>query len=99
MSILNAYYFPGGRYEGLYQDISPVNSFRVVLNTFFGAKLPLLPDRSFFSTWTRALPVHRRDRLGPFATDPGGSHQPRAPDRAESARFLKPGMALADYHL
>ena len=52
MSILNAYYFPGGRYEGLYQEISPVNSFRVVLNTFFGAKLPLLPDRSFFSTWT-----------------------------------------------
>ncbi len=52
MSILNAYYFPGGRYEGLYQEISPVNSFRVVFNTFFGAKLPLLPDRSFFSTWT-----------------------------------------------
>jgi hypothetical protein len=52
MSILNAYYFPGGRYEGLYDSISPVNSFRVVFNTFFGAKLPLLPDRSFFSTWS-----------------------------------------------
>jgi hypothetical protein len=51
MSILNAYYFPGGRYEGLHDSISPVNSFRVVLNTFFGARLPLLPDRSFFSTW------------------------------------------------
>jgi hypothetical protein len=51
MSILNAYYFPGGHYEGLYDSISPVNSFRVVLNTFFGAQLPLLPDRSFFSTW------------------------------------------------
>ena len=52
MSILNAYYFPGGRYEGLYDSISPVNSFRVVFNTFFGTHLPLLPDRSFFSTWT-----------------------------------------------
>ncbi len=51
MSILNAYYFPGRRYEGLYERITPVNSFRVVLNTFFGAKLDLLPDRSFFSTW------------------------------------------------
>lgn len=51
MSILNAYYFPGGRYDGLYPDITPVNSFRVVLNTFFGAHLPLLPDRSYFSTW------------------------------------------------
>ena len=51
MSILNAYYFPGGHYEALYDSISPVNSFRVVLNTFFGTQLGLLPDRSFFSTW------------------------------------------------
>ncbi len=51
MSILNAYCFPGGRYEGLHPGITPVNSFRVVLNTFFGAHLPLLPDRSYFSTW------------------------------------------------
>lgn len=51
MSVLNAYYFPGQRYEGLYDSISPVNSFRVVFNTVFGAHLPMLPDRSFFSTW------------------------------------------------
>ena len=56
MSILNAYYFPGRRYEALYDRISPVNSFRVVLNTFFAANLELLPDRSFFSTW--AEPYH-----------------------------------------
>jgi hypothetical protein len=51
MSILNAYYFPDRKYERLYQKISPVNSFRVVLNTYFGGDLELLPDRSFFSTW------------------------------------------------
>ena len=51
MRILNAYYFPGGKYTALYPEISPVNSFRVVLNTFFGAHLESLPDRSFFSTW------------------------------------------------
>jgi hypothetical protein len=51
MSILNAFYFPDRKYEGLYPGISPVNSFRVVLNTYFGAHLPLLRDRSFFSTW------------------------------------------------
>jgi hypothetical protein len=51
MSILNAYYFPDRRYKGLYPTISPVNSFRVVFNTFFGARLSLLPDRSYFSTW------------------------------------------------
>jgi hypothetical protein len=52
MSILNAYYFPAQRYEGLYDSISPVNSFRVVLNTFYGANIKLLPDRSYFSTWS-----------------------------------------------
>ena len=51
MSILNAYYFPGQKYGALYPGISPVNSFRVVLNTYFGADLELLPDRSYFSTW------------------------------------------------
>jgi hypothetical protein len=51
MSILNAYYFPGARYDSLYDTITPVNSFRVVLNSFFGANADLLPDRSFFSTW------------------------------------------------
>jgi hypothetical protein len=56
MSILNAYYFPQRKYGALYPGISPVNSFRVVLNTFFGAHLKLLPDRSFFSTW--ADPYH-----------------------------------------
>jgi hypothetical protein len=51
MTILNAYYFPDQKYGALYTGISPVNSFRVVLNTYFGADLNLLPDRSFFSTW------------------------------------------------
>jgi hypothetical protein len=50
LSILNAYHFPGREYTSLYDTISPVNSFRVLLNTFFGAQLPLLPDRSYFST-------------------------------------------------
>ena len=52
MSILNAYFFPDRKYDGLYSRISPVNSFRVVFNTFFGGNLELLPDRSYFSTWT-----------------------------------------------
>ena len=46
-AILNAYYFPGGDYDGLYPTISPVNSFRVFLNAYFGAGLPLLDDVSF----------------------------------------------------
>ncbi len=51
-AILNAYYLPAGE-EALYEAITPVNSFRVFLNTYFGANLPLLEDRKYFSTWNR----------------------------------------------
>jgi hypothetical protein len=37
----------------LYPGISPVNTFRVILNTYFSAALPLLDDRSYFSRMTR----------------------------------------------
>jgi hypothetical protein len=49
-AILNAYYLPGGGMETLYETISPVNSFRVVLNTYFGTDLELLPDETFFTS-------------------------------------------------
>ena len=43
---LNAYYFSDGDYSLLYNGISPVNAFRVVLNKYFGCSLPLLKDSS-----------------------------------------------------
>lgn len=46
-AILNAYYFPDGGYDALYPEITPVNSFRVLLNRFFGADLPLLEDKTY----------------------------------------------------
>jgi len=42
--ILNAYYLPGDGKELLYDSISPVNSFRVIFNYYFGADYPLLED-------------------------------------------------------
>jgi hypothetical protein len=45
---LNAIYFSGNRYNQLYDSISPVNSFRVVMNRYFGQQLPLLRDSSIF---------------------------------------------------
>jgi len=47
--ILNAYYFPRVTSPDLYPTITPVNTFRVVLNTYFQANLPLLPDRAYTS--------------------------------------------------
>jgi hypothetical protein len=46
--ILNAYYLPGVDNAVLYDEISPVNSFRIILNEYFNANLELLPDRTFF---------------------------------------------------
>jgi hypothetical protein len=50
MAILNAYYFPDQNYDALYRDITPVNSFRVVFNCYFGTDYEMLEDRSHFST-------------------------------------------------
>jgi hypothetical protein len=45
---LNAYYFSDRDYSSLYRNISPVNSFRVILNKYFCYNLPLLKDSSFY---------------------------------------------------
>lgn len=50
MPILNAYYLPGLQADQeLYPGISPVNSFRVVLNSYFDQDFPLLEDKSYYS--------------------------------------------------
>lgn len=46
-SILNAYHLPNVPPDILYPSITPVNSFRLIFNTYFGAKFPLLKDKIF----------------------------------------------------
>ncbi len=46
MTNLNVYYLPGGGAQNLYPSISPVNSFRVIFNTYFGGRLKVLPDQA-----------------------------------------------------
>jgi len=48
-NILNVYYFPDKKYELLYERITPVNTFRVVFNTYFGSNYQLLPDKIYSS--------------------------------------------------
>jgi hypothetical protein len=50
-SILSAYYFPDGDYHLLYPSVTPVNSFRIILNQYLGAELEILEDRSYFASW------------------------------------------------
>ena len=49
LSILNAYHLPGLEPSWLYPTITPVNTFRVIFDRYFGAELGLLDDVSYFS--------------------------------------------------
>ena len=49
MSILNAYYVNAETKTSLYATITPVNSFRIIFNHYFGYNLPLLEDTSYYS--------------------------------------------------
>lgn len=50
MMILNAYYLPG-QSQGLYETITPVNTFRLVLNNYFGQDFEMLEDVSYYSAY------------------------------------------------
>jgi hypothetical protein len=47
LGILNAYYLPGPGDTGVYNSITPVNSFRKIFNHYFGTDLEILPDESY----------------------------------------------------
>ena len=51
MSIFNAYYLPDQNTGLIYDSITPVNSFRLVLNAHFNANYELLEDKSYFSDY------------------------------------------------
>ena len=61
-NILNAYYLPENGSQLLYESITPVNSFRIVFNLYFGANYELLEDKSYFS--------HRNQRFKFFLVPP-----------------------------
>jgi len=52
-SILNAYYLPSGGEEIVYDGITPVNTFRQLLNYYFDEKYELLDDKSYYSNYDR----------------------------------------------
>jgi hypothetical protein len=52
-SILNAYYFPGQDRDILYTSVTPVNSFRMLFDSYFNTDLGLIKDRSYYSPWSR----------------------------------------------
>ena len=49
MSNLNAIYFPNNNYDEIYDDLTPVNTFRIIFNEFFNENYTLLQDKNFWS--------------------------------------------------
>ncbi len=60
--ILNAYYLPQNGSAKLYPEITPVNTFRLILDNYFMQDYPLLPDQSI---WIHA------DFPGGYQLEPG----------------------------
>jgi len=47
--ILNAYYLPDGGNAKVYPTITPVNTFRLVFDQYFGGNYEFVPDQSYYS--------------------------------------------------
>jgi len=66
LGILNAYYLPDDKGRArLYKSISPVNSFRIIADTYLGTEFGMLEDRHYFSVGSgtqtydpHVLPMH-----------------------------------------
>ncbi|MBN2226943.1 MAG: hypothetical protein JW763_06230 [candidate division Zixibacteria bacterium] len=94
LSIFNATYYPDHQYQGLYPSITPVNTFRVLLNTYYGASLEILPDHSFYSTWAKPF------AFVPISKESGGIYETlldfyvsRSPERIEYRHMTTPKPA------
>ena len=49
MTIINTYFVTEESKAYLYETITPVNSFRIIFNQYFGADYPLLEDVSYYN--------------------------------------------------
>ena len=46
---IEEWYIPGAPENTVYESISPVNSFRVIFNTYFDGRYELLPDEAYLT--------------------------------------------------
>lgn len=44
----SAFYFPDGDYSMIYDSMSNVNCFRIIINKYMNQSLPLVPDKTFY---------------------------------------------------
>ena len=63
LQILNAYYLPGDNSNILYPGISPVNSFRLIFDTYYGTNYGFLADESWLGEEGALVPETSPDCL------------------------------------
>lgn len=63
----NSFYFPDQKYDQLYDSITPVNSFRIVINKYFKGNLPLLKDSSILVTSQKET-IRKSEKIQPTHT-------------------------------
>jgi hypothetical protein len=71
MEILNTYLVPDEVRTQLYATISPVNSFRVLFDGYFGASYGLLPDLSYYSNYATPYEYVVIEDDNPACNNPG----------------------------
>ncbi len=49
--ILYAIFFPDKDYGGFYNDLTPVNTYRIIFNKYFGENWEILPDKTYYTTY------------------------------------------------
>ena len=77
--ILNAIYLPDKARVPLYEEMTPVNTFRLIFNAYLGTNLKRLKDESYYSTYTRPykfLNVTEKVEWSPMKGRAGGSPLP-----------------------
>jgi hypothetical protein len=85
LSILNLIYLQDVGVDEIYDGMTPVNTFRIILNSVFGTRLALAPDRSYLSTWTQPYAWYPVDFI---AESEGSRVPPGSPGRSR----LVPGQ-------
>ena len=57
-SILNAIYLPYGDEDVFYEGITPVNTFRIIFNEYFGTSYEILEDRMYYHPYASNI-IHK----------------------------------------
>jgi len=90
--ILNAYYLPDRADIGLYQSITPVNSFRLIFNHYLHTKFPLEEDRNFATGMSNPFTFREVTDIIKNPNDDSNESTPPLEEKPVNAHAFDDGM-------